>query len=61
MAKNVADHAKRCILFLGHNRGWEEAASSLAVRCLILRGSIGDCLPELSSASCNQALEYVIT
>ena len=34
MAKNVADHAKRCILFLGHNRGWEEAASSLAVRCL---------------------------
>ena len=35
LAQEVAGQARRCILCLGHNKGWEEATSALVVRsCL---------------------------
>lgn len=44
-----ADDGHRCVLCLGHNKGWEEAATSYAVRKPF-------CRYMLSSISCDTAL-----
>ena len=45
LAQEVAGQAKRCVLCLGHNKGWEEVTTSLAVRCrLLCRLQIDQCM-----------------